>query len=102
MESSGDVDRVGEAEDPGQGFKNVEPSVEPKIADLLSDLLREMKENNRLLRALGIGKADVDGLVAGPAVMPLQHPHENDLAKAEEQSEPGAALKPASDSELAE
>jgi hypothetical protein len=69
-----------EAEDP--------VDTKPKIAHLLSNL-SEMKQNNRLLRALGAGKGDIDGPVSSlrTTVPPLQDPQILNATQIDEQPE---------------
>ncbi|KAK0654834.1 hypothetical protein B0T16DRAFT_998 [Cercophora newfieldiana] len=85
---------VGFANEAGQSAKVEAGVVDTKIADLLSDLLGEMKENNRLLRALGAGKTNTDELVAGTASQPIQPPETQNDAEVEEQSKTPETLPP--------
>jgi len=101
---TGDVDHVGAAEDPhaAKGVHNLNLDVgdEPTIADLLSNLLSEMKENNRLLRALGTSRDDAGGLAPTMTVLPVQGPLEvQDATQIDERHESAAAPDPATTAE---
>jgi hypothetical protein len=71
--------------------------VGPKIADLLSDLLNEMKENNRLLRSLGAGRANGDGTFAGTVVTLVQGPETQDQTAFDDPVERLAVMAPTAD-----
>ncbi|KAK0725999.1 hypothetical protein B0H67DRAFT_681209 [Lasiosphaeris hirsuta] len=82
-----------EAADPVQGAK-VAAGPELKISDLLSDLLSEMKESNRLLRALATRRNEADGVIAATALPPIQKPEIGNPAQVERQFDAPAALSP--------